>query len=151
MIDHQLLSVVVRWLHVGAMACAFGGALLLWALNTRIRFWDTLDAPTRLSIAEAYEFLFWGAAGILVMTGVGNLGALGQSLPNPDSAWGNKLMLKLAFVLLLILFSLARTLFIARLRASEMFARSRILQLAYATTALGLMLVLFVAVSLAHG
>jgi uncharacterized membrane protein len=152
MLDHQFLSVVIRWLHIGAMAFALGGALLLWVLNTRIRFIETLDAPTRLTISEMYEFFFWGAIGILIMTGVGNLGAFGQGLPNPNSVWSSKFVIKLTLVLLLILFSLMRTLFIARLRAAHAsLASPRVLPFLYAITTFGLLTILFVAVSLAHG
>jgi hypothetical protein len=151
-LDHQLLSLIIRWIHVGAMAFAFGGAVWLWLLHTRFLGSETLDARGALTLTVQYEFFFWGALGILIMTGVGNLGAFGAALPAPDSAWGGKFLLKMALVFVLIVFSLARTLFIARLHAAPpALSPWRRLQMVYASTALLLAVIVFTAVSLAHG
>jgi hypothetical protein len=60
----------VRWIHVLAMAVALGGAVLAWGVSR------VADTETTLAVATTYEFAFWAALGALVMTGVGNLGAL---------------------------------------------------------------------------
>lgn len=66
-IDAHALHLFLRWSHVAAMATALGGALLVTAVVWR------RDRHGSLAVAVAYERLFWAAAGVLVMTGVGNL------------------------------------------------------------------------------
>ena len=109
--DHQIVALAIRWVHVVAMATAFGGAALLTWLSWR----EPLDRV--LPIAVRYEQLFWAAAGTLVMTGVGNLGAFGAALPAPASEWGQTFLLKIVLVALLVLISLPRSLAIAVLAA----------------------------------
>ena len=75
--DHQSVALIVRWLHVAAMAVMLGGAALVTWLAMR---------SSRAVIAETavrYEQLFWAGLGVIVMTGVGNLGAFGLALPQP--------------------------------------------------------------------
>src|SRR5207245_11041734 len=72
-----------------------------------------LDDRLTTRVAERYEWIFWAAIGLQVMTGVGNLGAFGNALPPPESAWGTKLTIKLVAVLALALFSVPRTLIVA--------------------------------------
>jgi hypothetical protein len=77
--DHETLTLAIRSLHVAAMAAAFGGAILVTWLAWR-------RPPDRvIDIALGYEQLFWLAAGVLVMTGFGNLGAFGAALPVPPA------------------------------------------------------------------
>jgi Copper resistance protein D len=97
------LTLAIRWLHVAAMAVAFGGAFLVAWLS-----WRTKDHV--IETAVRYEQVFWAAAGVLVMTGIGNLGALGMSLLEPSTAWGTTLIAKLWLVAALILVSLPRSL-----------------------------------------
>src|SRR6266536_2421480 len=109
--DHQSLAVAVRWLHVIAMAAAAGGALLVTWLAWRG------PAERIADVALRYEQLFWAAAGVLVMTGVGNLGGFGPALPAPDSRWGTTFITKLLFVGLLVAMSLPRSLAVVALAA----------------------------------
>lgn len=108
-IDAHALHLFVRWSHVAAMATALGGALLVAAVVWR------RDGRGALAVAVAYERLFWTAAGVLVMTGVGNLGAFGRALPEPATEWGSALTVKLLAVAALLVISLPRTLAVLRL------------------------------------
>ena len=97
------MTLAIRWLHVAAMAVAFGGAFLVTWLSWRAR--DHV-----IETAVRYEQVFWAAAGVLVMTGIGNLGAFGVSLLEPSTSWGTTLIVKLWLVAVLILVSLPRSL-----------------------------------------
>ena len=70
---------------------------------------------TSSETALRYEQVFWAAAGVLVMTGIGNLGAFGVSLLEPSTAWGTTLVAKLWLVAALIVMSLPRSLIVALL------------------------------------
>lgn len=146
-VDPHALHLVVRWAHVAAMATALGGALLVAAVVFSRR-----DAGGSLAMALAYERLFWAAAGILVMTGVGNLGAFGRALPEPGTEWGSALTLKLVAVALLLAVSLPRTLAVLRLEraASEGLAVGGVLRAVYAGTAVLLGAIVLIAEVLAH-
>src|SRR5687767_3429351 len=85
------------------MAVAFGGAFLVAWLS-----WRTKEHV--IETAVRYEQVFWAAAGVLVMTGIGNLGAFGASLLEPSTSWGTTLIAKLWLVAALILVSLPRSL-----------------------------------------
>jgi hypothetical protein len=147
MLDAHALHLVVRWLHVAAMATAFGGAVLVAFLASRSV--QGAIAPNVLSQAAiGYEWIFWAAAGVLAMTGVGNLAALGLGLPEPTTSWGTTLQLKLDVVLALVAISLPRTLAVATL--SDMTRAPRVLSRIYATTALLFAIVLALAITLAH-
>jgi uncharacterized membrane protein len=151
---HDILTLLIRWLHVAAMALALGGALLLWFTALRPAGLDpAAHARTLLLFAERYERLFWLALGLLVMTGVGNLGAFGAALPAPGSAWGQRLGLKLLAVLLLSVLSLVRTLVVIRLGAASplpTLRAARLVPALYAGTALALVTIVLLAVALAH-
>jgi len=154
--DAHSLSFVIRWVHVFSMAFLLGGAALLWIL-----FWSAQSSrqPENdrmlLVVAERYEWFFWLAIGLLVMSGVGNLGALGKALPKRQTAWGGTLIVKLSLVLILVVCSLLRTLLITHLKATGHWALStsghKMLQGAYASTLLVVVVVLTLALSLAHG
>lgn len=135
-----MTTVGVRSLHVAAMAVALGGAVLV----------ALLPADGSLGrVAARYELAFWTAAGVLVMTGVGNLAAFGQGLPPPSSDWGTALVAKLGAVALLMLVSLPRALAVAGLEAPAHAAAARIRAM-YAGTAALLAAVTALAVWLAH-
>lgn len=68
-----------------------------------------------IETAVRYEQVFWAAAGVLVMTGIGNLGAFGVSLLEPSTSWGTTLVAKLWLVAALIVVSLPRSLVVALL------------------------------------
>ncbi|TMF13121.1 MAG: hypothetical protein E6I37_05735 [Chloroflexi bacterium] len=146
------LSLFVRWAHVVGMAAILGGALLVWWLTARPLPADA-DGDTRLEIARRYEWIFWAAIGVQAMTGVGNLGAFGQSLPAATTAWGLRLTVKLLVVLALALLSLPRTLAVAALmnRPAAEFGRSQVVPSLYAATVMLVLVVVVLAVWLAHG
>lgn len=73
-------------------------------------------AAARPALSRRYEWVFWGAALVLVVTGIGNLGSLG---PLRAGVWGIGFRAKLLLVLALLLLSAARVL----ARAQEAPAR----------------------------
>jgi hypothetical protein len=149
-LDHHALTFVIRWLHVVAMAVAVGGALLVAALAFAPRAGD--DGRGVLETAARYEWTFWVAAGVIVMTGVGNLGAFGRALPPPTSTWGATLDLKLVAVAALLAASLPRSLVVAELARGQIQTRVMVvLRAAYGGTATVLAAILGLAVFLAHG
>jgi len=140
-LDHQAMAIAVRWLHVAAMAMALGGALLVaW-----LAFRESADRV--VIVALRYEQVFWLAAGTLVMTGVGNLGAFGSGLPLPGTGWGSTFMTKLILVAVIVAGSLPRTLVVALAGTP----RIRTLRTAYSGTAVGLVTIAGLAIMLAHG
>jgi putative copper export protein len=148
-LDPNGLHVAIRWLHVLAMATAFGGAITVLALSTRPR---PESAAAVVAVAVRYEWLFWAAAGILVMTGIGNLAAFGAALLGPATDWGETLMLKLGLVLILVVLSLPRTLAVARMSASGPSAGVVIgMRNLYGATTATFGVILALAVWLAHG
>lgn len=147
------LSLFIRWAHVVGMAAILGGALLVWALTALPPAADPEDR-TRLQIAQRYEWIFWLAIGVQAMTGVGNLGAFGQGLPSSASAWGIRFTVKLVAVLVLALFSVPRTLVIATAAwssPSEVAGTSTRVPILYAATVLLVLVIVALAVWLAHG
>jgi putative copper export protein len=145
------LHLAIRWLHVAAMATAFGGAVTVLALSARP---DADSAKSALDVAIRYEWVFWAAAGVLAMTGIGNLAAFGAGLAAPATPWGTTLVVKLGSVLGLVVLSLPRSLAIARMsassegRAASSFATLRNL---YGATAGGFAVILALAIWLAQG
>lgn len=102
-----LLSLAIRTLHVLAVTVLVGGSAAAW-------YGYRIDALTGLAAAGRFEWLFWTAVGVLVLTGVGNLGALGP--PGPSTDWGHILLLKLLLVLCLVGGSAVRTMVVVRAR-----------------------------------
>lgn len=147
-LDPHLLHLAVRWMHVGGMAVAFGGSVLVLALSMR----RTVGSATVVQAAASYEWAFWAAVGILAMTGIGNLGAFGTSLPEPGTDWGGTFEVKLAFVLALVLLSVPRTLALAMLATTTPAERGlRRIRRLYGGTTGAFALILALAVTLAHG
>jgi len=133
------------------MATAFGGSVTVLALSTRP---TSESASAAIAIAIRYEWMFWTAAGVLAMTGIGNLAAFGAGLLGPATNWGQTLLLKLGSVLALVLLSLPRTLAVARIGASsagELRATLAMLRNLYGATTAGFAVILGLAVWLAHG
>jgi len=150
-LDPNVLHVAIRWLHVAAMATAFGGAITVLALSTRPSA-DSANAV--LSVAIRYEWMFWAAAGVLAMTGIGNLAAFGAALLGPATNWGATLLFKVGSVLALVVLSLPRTLAVARISAStgETAPGSvTTLRNLYGATSGAFAVILAIAVWLAHG
>ena len=141
------LSLFVRWAHVAGMAAILGGALLIWWMGVRR---NRPDAGVVLDVAERYEWIFWAAIGLQVMTGVGNLGAFGRALPPPESAWGTKLIVKLVAVLALALLSVPRTLAVVAMAGTKR-PRPGLLSTFYGGTTAVMVAIAGLAVWLAHG
>ncbi len=154
-LDQHLLSFVVRWIHVSSMAFLLGGIIFLFVLALGDRAQSSVDHERWLSVAaRRFEWLFWLAIGVQVITGIGNLGAFGTTLPPPLTPWGIKLVVKLSFVLLLILLSLVRTFLVARPVLTDGGPPplpARVARVIYAGTGLMLGWIVLLAVSLAHG
>ncbi len=149
--DAHAFSVLIRWSHVAAMAVAFGGAGLMTLLALAR---PDLRSAELVRIATVYERAFWAAAGVLVMTGVGNLGAFGAQLPSRDSTWGITLLAKLALVVALMLASLPRTMVVVQLAARGDAASERtqpLLTRLYLATLGALVVISALAVWLSHG
>lgn len=142
-----LPHIAIRVVHVLGMALLVGGAVAVWGYYRWLP--DGLQSETRLAVAAGYEWLFWGAMGVLVMTGVGNLGALAPGLPGPESGWGVTFTVKVIGVLAILVGSIVRTLTIARSRGATVGPQW--LRRAYGITALALAGVVVLAEVLAHG
>jgi hypothetical protein len=150
-IDPHVLHVGIRWVHVAAMATAFGGAVTVLALAARP---GVATASALVGVAVRYEWLFWGAAGVLAMTGIGNVAAFGAGLADPSTPWGATLMLKLGSVLALVVLSLPRTLAVARMSGSAGMTVSGLpvrLRNLYGSTTGAFAVILALAIWLAHG
>ena len=143
-IDHHVIALAIRWLHIVAMATMLGGAVLVSWLATNT------TSGALVSVAVRYEQAFWVGIGVVVMTGVGNLGSFGLSLPPPITTWGDRFVLKITLVALLVAFSLPRSLVVARI-ASGARASTRALRWIYGATAGGIAAIAALAVWLAHG
>lgn len=132
----------VRWLHVLGMAIVLGGSVVTWSLFRT-------PSESAVHVAERYEWLFWPSMGVIVATGVGNLGALAPAIPSPESRWGFVLTMKLLVVLFLLVFSVVRTVLVHR--AADDGKPPGTLRTSYGVTT-GLLLVLLAfAEVLAHG
>ncbi len=138
------LSLAVRAVHVLAAAVAVGAPVALFLV---IRAGPAQQVVESLmGRAERWQ---WTALGVLVATGVGNLAALGEAIPDTGTAWGQMFFAKLGFVLLLLVVSAVRTFVIA----GESMATVPANRLAawYGVTAAAGLAVLLLAVVLAHG
>ena len=139
------LHLLVRVAHVLGMAVLLGGAVVTW---------QTLRIENRdpRPVLRRYEWLFWGSIGVLIATGVGNLGTLGP--PAPTTRWGSILTIKLLVVSGVVVLSAVRALAVGRLDDDSGSipdpARDR-LRLVYAATCWALGATVVLAEVLAHG
>jgi hypothetical protein len=177
--DAVLLKYLVRLVHTAAAAFVVGGAAVLWAQSVRVGLasqhasepesWlpasasplgasgngdrsSTIAAGSARPFGAAvvrYEQGFWAAVGLLTMTGIGNLAVFGAALPGGQTDWGARLLTKLAAVAVLVVFSAYRTLVVAR-GAGGSGPACRLLAALYGATAFLSLVVLGLAVSLAH-
>jgi len=129
------------------MAAILGGALLVWWLGVRRK---GANAGVVLDVAERYEWIFWAAIGLQAMTGVGNLGAVGDALPASASGWGTKLIVKLVAVLALAVLSVPRTLAVVAMAGTQR-PQPNLLSALYGGTAIFVVGIAGLAVWLAHG
>lgn len=146
-------AVAVRALHLLAVTVLLGGAGLTWLQFRRVA--GSGDETSAVALAESYEWLFWVAAGLVALTGVGNLGAMAPAIPT-EGAWAATLVVKLALLLLFLVASVWRTLVVVRTRgvAADGSASSRslgVLRWSYAGTTAVLVTLLALAEVLAHG
>lgn len=139
----------VRWLHLVGMAVALGGSVLTWSAFRR----DAVADEVAASVAVGYERAFWPAMGVLVMTGVGNLGALAPYVPEPGTEWALVFAVKLGAVVALLVGSVVRTLVVHRWSRLDGHpgATNRRLRLGYAATTVALAGLVALAGVLAHG
>lgn len=139
----------IRFVHVVGMVVLLGGSATLW----RVLGWDRPGVA--LDVAARYEWLFWGAVAVMVVTGVGNVGAFGEGLPGPRTAWGATFAVKLAGVAGLLAGSFVRTVLADRCRELRTLAAKREavrrLRVSYAATAGYLVVLVALAEVLAHG
>lgn len=147
---------LVRWIHVLGMAVLLGGAALVWTVLRRESSHATPESVTAtLGLAAAYEWLFWGGTGFLVLSGVGNLGTLAPAIPAPTTAWGASFATKLLGVVVLLVGSVVRTFGVIRLLGREpphlTAATVGRLRGSYAATTVLLLVIVGVAEVLAHG
>ena len=145
------MAFAIRWLHVTSAAFLFGGALLLFILFL-VSKRRAADRRTLLDLMQAYEWASWGAIGLIVATGAGNVGHFGAALPDPASEWGREFTLKLALVGVFLAFSAVRSLSVALLELRPESPRGvpSGLRGMYAATAVFVAAILGAAVALAH-
>ena len=139
----ELVSLGIRTLHVLTVTVLVGASLVLWdGYRT--------DTYTDLTHARRYEWGFWTALGVLAVTGVGNLGALGA--PGPATDWGRVFLVKLLVVLAVVVGSAVRTLAVVRVDESGAgrTAGGRALGRFYGVTTAALLAVVVLAEVLAH-
>lgn len=129
------------------MALLVGGAAFAWGYYRWLP--DRPQSDSRQAVAAGYEWLFWGAMGVMVMTGVGNLGALAPGLPGPETSWGTTFTVKVVTILGVLVGSVVRTLAVTRPADAE--RNPQWCQRAYGVTALALVGLLILAEVLAHG
>jgi len=142
-----MAALPIRTLHVLAMAALVGGTTVLWYSYRN-------GAIVSLAPARQFEWLFWGGVGVLVFTGIGNLGALGP--PGLGTDWGRTLLVKLTVVVALVVGSVVRTLLLVQASDREASgdlspALRRTLSRAYGATAAVLLGIVVLAEVLAHG
>ena len=97
---------VIRLLHVLSVGGLLGGTAVIWLA---FRVDDGISVP----LLSWFEGIFWGAIGMIVFTGLGNLAAFG--VPDPDTTRGVVLTLKLGCLLLIVVGSVVRTFAVVQL------------------------------------
>ena len=140
------LHLAVRTVHLLSMVALVGGSAATWhALRTTDRV-----GAARL---RRVECAFWTVTGLLLATGVGNLGALGA--PGPGTRWGGLLTAKLLVVLAVVLGSFVRTSLVLRLpdgdAAPPAAGHAAVIERSYLVTTWSLLAVVVLAEMLAHG
>lgn len=125
------------------MAILLGGASYLWLALRSERDPD--------SLVTEYEWVFWGIMGLMLVTGVGNIGSLGA--PGPTTQWGTILTIKLAIVGVFVVGSFLRTVLVLQSRAGGRATgmNRETLRLGYGLTTASLLLIMALAEVLAHG
>ncbi|WP_132061360.1 CopD family protein [Halorussus amylolyticus] len=139
----------IRTIHLLAMAVVLGGAVATWQFCRR----SEVSAATALAVAAGYERAFWAAVGLLVVTGVGNLGSIAPHVPIAETEWGTVFVLKLLALVGFLAVSQVRTLAVHRLRLADSGSEGgrRMLRVSYGATAVWLAAIVVTAGVLAHG
>lgn len=140
------LHLAVRTVHLLSMVALVGVSAVAWyAFRTTV-------PPARARLLRV-ECVFWGLLGLLLATGVGNVGSLGA--PGPGTRWGGLLATKLLVVLGVVLGSFLRTSLVLRAPAGTDLRRKpafgTILEGSYLATTVSLLAVVVLAEVLAHG
>jgi putative copper export protein len=149
------MAFIVRLIHVSSASVLFGGALLIFILlKLSKRKPGDPGWPVVQDVMRLYEWAAWVSLGLIVATGIGNLGHYGDALPGPRTEWGRELTVKLALVLVFLVVSAVRTLTVL-MAAGETIATapSRVvntLRSLYGATAMFIAGIVALAVSLAH-
>jgi putative copper export protein len=144
----------VRYVHVASIAILTGGALLVYIVCALRR-----PAPPEaaLTMAAAYEWVFWLIAGVTIATGVSNLGLKGAGLPGAETQWGKALLVKLGGVLFLLVLSAVRADYVVRCQAAGIDVAldaervNRVLRALYGLTTAVLLGAVWLGLGLAHG
>ena len=141
----------VRLVHVIAATMVLGGAALVLLLTLYAPGSGKQSNAVTLAAAEWYEWIFWIATAVLIATGIGNLGAFGVFLPDPDTRWGAILSLKLTLLLGLMVLSVVRTLVVVRTLEGSATPPPRVWRSLYGATTLVAVVIVAYAEALAHG
>lgn len=100
----QFSAAMVRWTHFVAMGTVLGGAVVV----------AVSDRPPA-TLVRRYEYLFWVAIGLVVVTGIGNIGQFTPRVPEFGSRWSQLFTLKLFGILGLLVISIIRTGLVVRI------------------------------------
>lgn len=142
----------VRYIHIASVTLLLGGSTLLFAWCVSLR--PGHGAAAIVEAASTFEWMFWSIAGVLVLTGVSNLGLKGDGLMPPNTSWGTALTIKLTAALILLALSLTRSDLVIRCRLAPLAAAdrvSRMLGWLYGLTAVVMLIALWIGLGLAHG
>src|SRR5688572_25754899 len=145
------MAFLVRSVHVASVSYLLGGSLLLLILILAANHNGFLTSKALLDLMAVYEWGFWAAMGAVAMTGIGNLGAFGEGLPDASTEWGGKLAAKLFLVVAFFLFSLLRTMTLTLVSTNRTPATGvAVLEGMYGATAALAAATMAFAVALAH-
>jgi hypothetical protein len=142
----------VRYIHVASVTLLLGGSALLCAWSVSLK--EEHGAAAVVQAASTFEWMFWSIAGVLVLTGVSNLGLKGDGLMPPNTTWGAALSVKLAVALTLLAVSLTRSDIVIRCRQTRFVSperAGRVLGWMYGFTVVLLLTALWIGLGLAHG
>jgi uncharacterized membrane protein len=142
----------VRYIHIASVTLLLGGSALLCAWSLSLK--QEHGAASVVQAASTFEWMFWSIAGVLVLTGVSNLGLKGDGLMPPNTSWGTALTIKLTTALILLAFSLTRSDIIIRCRQTPLASPARaglVLGWMYGLTVVLLLTALWIGLGLAHG
>ena len=149
------MAFIVRLVHVSSASLLFGGALLIFVL-LRLSKRKPGDPgwPVVQDVMRIYEWAAWVSLGLIIATGIGNLGHYGDALPGPRTEWGKELTVKLGLVLVFLFVSAFRTLMVL-MAAGDAVTTTPLralntLRNLYGATAVFVAGIVAIAVSLAH-